>query len=63
MPAVLKCAGCGRVLERWATMPSPGYYEDLYRNLNGRCPSCGHELPQPRELSGQIRIEMKGVSS
>jgi DNA-directed RNA polymerase subunit RPC12/RpoP len=63
MPAVLKCAGCGKVLKEWETMPNPGYYEELYQSLNGRCPFCGHELPQPRELSGKMQVEMRGVSS
>jgi hypothetical protein len=42
-------------------MPGPGYYEDLYYCLNGLCPFCGHKLPQSRELSGKMQVEMRGV--
>jgi hypothetical protein len=44
-------------------MPGPGYYEDLYNGLNGRCPFCGHKLPQSRGLSEKMQVEMRGVSS
>lgn len=61
MPTILKCSQCGHVLKRWEKAPSNyavPYYYDVFNELNGKCPNCGHKLPDPDVFPKVMKVEV-----
>jgi ribosomal protein S27E len=65
MPAEVTCSKCGCVLKRWEKMPenylglSMGtWYERLFSKFQGKCPNCGHELPNPKDYAAQMILRV-----
>jgi hypothetical protein len=73
MPTILRCAGCGAILQECSALPycnsnsqkhpqnhpQPLYYFNLYERFNGECPRCKRQLPSPHHFVNAIEVEVK----
>ena len=62
MGTEIRCKECCEVLFEFDGVPTDViWYSRLRTKLDGKCPKCGHKLPNPSKYAEKMQLEVKSI--